>query len=128
MPKYLRLTFFVDDGLIISKISLSMIFKWIPACIYACVTINECAADLKICSLQGSTPCGMRNLSFLSAFPSWPCCGLWWRTTTQHPRMITLGSTVCRSPAFRTVGNYSNIWKCDRGQILFRGHLLARKY
>lgn len=54
-------------------------------------------------SLQGLTQCGMRNSRLTSTSQSWPCCGYWWRTMTQHPLMISSGSTVYRSPVYRTV-------------------------
>lgn len=53
--------------------------------------------------LQGSTRCGMRDSSLTSTFQSWSCCDLWWRTMTQHLRMISLGSTAYRSPVYRMV-------------------------
>lgn len=57
-------------------------------------------------SLQGSTPCGMRASSLTSTSQNWPWCNLWRRTMTQHPRMISSGSTLYRSPAYKTVNGF----------------------
>lgn len=53
--------------------------------------------------LQASTRCGTRASSLMSTFRSWSWFGLWWRTTTRHPRMIWWATTACHSPVYRAV-------------------------
>lgn len=94
--------------------------------------VHEGVSWTLIPSLQGSTRCGTRDSSSTSMFQSWSWCGLWWRTMTQHPRMISSDSIVYHSPAYRMVRqsslNCRSYWNIKKKIKPSQGQMFCRRF